>query len=459
MSTATTMTAESIEAASDRKTTSAQVAANRRNARKSTGPKTEDGKRITRANALKHGLTGSGMVLSPALQPLVEAYRRELEEEFGPSPTRQDRMLIEQAAVAMARLERLPQVEEQRRVYLAERAADAWEIDTGLEAFRLGERLERAPRLHAETLKSSFQGCLWMIERWTELLKAKGFEEGWTDDDRAKAANLLGLEGPDRQRDARIAPERSASELETLCSQEIASLWQRIESTLGPLDIRDRELAMQGVTFDISLEARRLRGYEATSFRRMLQAREELRQRRAVRENKEGAEVREACCGDPSPKPPPEKQSHSTEEPSEKEVPDQVVTTERRSNPPEPPVAEGLEKRSHRPEEPLMQMVAAMAAHPRVSEGFRDRMNMITPEQMREWIGVAPPGQAIQALESSELPANDAGSSRGPDAAAPTSSRPPSPLTKAEKRKRRRDEARRRQEERAASRCGSSGSG
>jgi hypothetical protein len=41
----------------------ARVAANRRNAQLSTGPKTEEGKEQSRANSIKHGLTGAGVVL------------------------------------------------------------------------------------------------------------------------------------------------------------------------------------------------------------------------------------------------------------------------------------------------------------------------------------------------------------------------------------------------------------
>ena len=39
-----------------------QIAANRRNARKSTGPTTEDGKRRSRCNAVRHGLTAETVI-------------------------------------------------------------------------------------------------------------------------------------------------------------------------------------------------------------------------------------------------------------------------------------------------------------------------------------------------------------------------------------------------------------
>src|SRR3954454_23858369 len=52
-------------------TTEKQIAANRRNARTSTGPKTEAGKAIARVNAVKHGGLAVTLVL-PEIERLDE---------------------------------------------------------------------------------------------------------------------------------------------------------------------------------------------------------------------------------------------------------------------------------------------------------------------------------------------------------------------------------------------------
>jgi hypothetical protein len=57
-------------------TSEARVQANRKNAARSTGPKTEEGKERSRQNSLKHGLTGAGVVLIEA--DAAEVARRTL---------------------------------------------------------------------------------------------------------------------------------------------------------------------------------------------------------------------------------------------------------------------------------------------------------------------------------------------------------------------------------------------
>src|SRR6516165_9847555 len=63
-------------------TTQAKIEANRRNAQKSTGPRTKEGKDKVRLNALKHGLTATTVVLphedAEAYQQRENAWTREL---------------------------------------------------------------------------------------------------------------------------------------------------------------------------------------------------------------------------------------------------------------------------------------------------------------------------------------------------------------------------------------------
>src|SRR4051794_10419691 len=86
-------------------TSQARIDANRCNAQKSTGPKTEEGKEKSRANALKHGLSGAGIVLPADDAAEVErrsaAFARELNAtgEVGHA-------LARRAALSSVRMER-----------------------------------------------------------------------------------------------------------------------------------------------------------------------------------------------------------------------------------------------------------------------------------------------------------------------------------------------------------------
>ena len=61
-----------------------QVEANRRNAAKSTGPKTAAGKQISRMNALKHGLDAERVVIPGEDPEEFEGLFRALEEHYQP---------------------------------------------------------------------------------------------------------------------------------------------------------------------------------------------------------------------------------------------------------------------------------------------------------------------------------------------------------------------------------------
>src|SRR6516162_1766714 len=72
------------------------IAANRANAQKSTGPKTEDAKLAVRLHAVKHGLLAKGIVFrNEEEQTEFQSLLDELEEEFQPEGV-VERMLVEE---------------------------------------------------------------------------------------------------------------------------------------------------------------------------------------------------------------------------------------------------------------------------------------------------------------------------------------------------------------------------
>ena len=62
----------------------AQIAANRENAKKSTGPRTEEGKRRSSINACRHGLTGRVVVLPEEDLAAYQAFSKELFDSLAP---------------------------------------------------------------------------------------------------------------------------------------------------------------------------------------------------------------------------------------------------------------------------------------------------------------------------------------------------------------------------------------
>ena len=87
-----------------------QVVANRANAKRSTGPKTNKGKALARMNACKHGLTAGTIVIGNEDPREFDTLRADLEREFKPRPGL-ERELVERLAVQLWRMRRIPACE------------------------------------------------------------------------------------------------------------------------------------------------------------------------------------------------------------------------------------------------------------------------------------------------------------------------------------------------------------
>ena len=112
-------------------TTERQKAANRANARRSTGPKTPKGKAAVRLNAIRHGLFTRDAVLPGEDSDAFEELWNEVWAELSPvGPI--EKLLVERAINAMWRL---------RRSTRAETALIHWRVYS-LKAMRLKEQIK-----------------------------------------------------------------------------------------------------------------------------------------------------------------------------------------------------------------------------------------------------------------------------------------------------------------------------
>src|SRR4051794_7656049 len=93
--------------------TNKQIEANRRNATRSTGPKTEEGKQASKTNAWKHGLAAKNMLYSPMRHEDHNAFhqmRSELMQSWQPVGLREEQ-LVDMIASAYNRMQRLEKIE------------------------------------------------------------------------------------------------------------------------------------------------------------------------------------------------------------------------------------------------------------------------------------------------------------------------------------------------------------
>ncbi len=183
-------------------TTTDRAAINRRNAQKSTGPRTPEGKNRSKFNALKHGMTAQTLVLpdedANVLQIRLETFLTQIQPQ-----NEVEQLLVEQAVHASWRLDRADRAEVARLSYIIESvpieeanrqreeaaalgrrlfsdrdvSADARLQSEILSALLPGRKSQASRPLdvldHAEAiigrLESTGAGCQWLLDRWTEL--------------------------------------------------------------------------------------------------------------------------------------------------------------------------------------------------------------------------------------------------------------------------------------------------
>ena len=286
-------------------TSQARIDANLKNSHMSTGPRTPEGKRQSRRNGLKHGLTGEGIVLFEDDAARVELRVEEFEADLAPRSS-VGKFLVRQMATLSIRMERSAEQESaaiSARVLNAVEEFDQARFD---EADRLLDLLGEEPRVHLRKLRKSPEGVERLIVAWRELRSAltRDPRPTWTAWHRERAENLTGLRIDDASGSeigvlskaawgdfGPLEEEEEEVDLdnEVRKAQGRAQLVQRIDAEIAQLEEHYETLdfdridlvragAPKRALFDSSPEAILARRYESEASRRFFKAMNDLQQ-------------------------------------------------------------------------------------------------------------------------------------------------------------------------------------
>ncbi len=250
--------------------TARQIAANRLNAQKSTGPVTDEGKLASRGNAVKHGLAGDGLVVPDDDQAAIQLRMIEWRPNFQ-LETPAQAWLFEQMVVNSIRLDRCVEQEAAIRLSESQRASSCWDDDRQDEAAELAGKLSKRPVQISRRLQRTRQGADWMIMCWRSLAAILDRGGEWTEAQKSLALDLMGTD-PALRDDTPLENPRA------IAAREIAHLERRKTQSLNQFDEFERSAALAGLATTPSPALNNLRRYEASCRRQYLWAREQLEQ-------------------------------------------------------------------------------------------------------------------------------------------------------------------------------------
>jgi len=297
----------------------ARLAANRANAAKSTGPRTEEGKARSRENSYKHGLTGAGVVLPAEDAEAVDARFAALLDDLKPDGEAA-RLLVGRVALLSVRLERSARQEAAALSARVLGAEAAFDDARKAEAEHLLRWIAAEPATNARRLMATPEGVELMIAEWERMKLDLENPHGtqWTYSHYQHADNLHGSVSGQIQAshymawtmalngnydhiilerlaglDDQARRDLALSRLIELVAADLA----RLREHRATMDTRgvdaQRALAAEIALFDPSKEATLARKYEAATERGLFRSLRELK------------EIRKAAKAEPAaPRPP-----------------------------------------------------------------------------------------------------------------------------------------------------------
>ena len=244
-----------------------QVQANRKNASRSTGPKTDEGKARSRANATKHGMAVESTEVEIGLSPAFLERRAKWGAEQKPNGEAAE-WALDRAVAATLRIERCERTLDAYITVSSARATLAWDEDRAAEAARLGAKLADNPPLVTRELETSRAGAQWLIVAWLDLAATLEDGKDWSEPEFSRSLDLLGQPPEFRDGPAEGDPTDTRTARLELARHQVERLKELRDEALAPLDEMDRRMAIEGDIALLSKPAARILRYERDAWRR-----------------------------------------------------------------------------------------------------------------------------------------------------------------------------------------------
>jgi hypothetical protein len=217
-----------------------QRLANQQNALKSTGPKTAEGKEKSRRNALQHGLSGTGAVLTRSDDRKFRKTLKAWREHLQPIDVLED-CLVARAVLAEVRLKRCLKKDLADLSRRKRRATKRWDVRQHKAVDPLTELLETDPEKAVSELESTSLGCEWLIGQWRELADTVREHGCWNSRQASRASRMLGKD-----------PETTPMDDSSLSRLRLAVL-----ATSPDLDLDAADALFEESTAELDPKARR----------------------------------------------------------------------------------------------------------------------------------------------------------------------------------------------------------
>lgn len=280
-----------------------RTAANRENAKKSTGPRTEEGKERSRANAFQHGLSGSGVAWPGEDQAAMDAFVARWVDSECPQDER-ELFLVTRSATLAWQIDRGERIEAARASVAAEGGVDALESRRKDDVAQAIEGLGDDPLRSVRRLSRSLGGCDWILAALGEL--AGLIREGkWTPGCVDRLDALCGHTQPGMLRPSKVRmlgqawdPPKGGNPADPVAGELLARIEARMAEVQGQRDQLagrpdpEREHAATLAAFDESPQGERIRRYLRSLMRErrsILRELEQLRRDRVSRMEPEAA--------------------------------------------------------------------------------------------------------------------------------------------------------------------------